>query len=141
MRTRIKQYIVFTSLIMALTLLGLSGDGSQVFAAPPAQNHVSSGVSPQNKPDIKQLPMADQTIPGVPLRSVARDTGSVGVLYNDAQQFYDTFAEGVYLWVNGQVWGPASVPLGPMVNEYTPVSNSLSGAGTAQNPWRIVTVL
>ena len=52
----------------------------------------------------------DVTIPGAPLSVVVRDTSSYGVYRNGVQQFYGGNAKGVYLWVNGQVWGPEAVP-------------------------------
>lgn len=100
---------------------------------------VAAGIP--KPPRITQPPMADQTINGVPLRITSRDTGSVGVFYNGVGQFYSDYAEGVYIWANGQVWGPASVPLGPVVNPYSIVSNIVYGAGTRLSPWRIITTL
>lgn len=113
-------------------LLGLLGT-LPVEATPALQ------TKPKSKPDLP--PMADQTIPGSPVRAVARDSGSVGIYYGGTGQFTWDFAEGVYIWADGQVWGPAGVPFGPSVNPYTPVSNVLTGAGTAQVPWRVVTTL
>jgi uncharacterized repeat protein (TIGR01451 family) len=83
----------------------------------------------------------DVTIPGSPLSVVVRDTSSYGVYRNGTNQFYGGNAEGVYLWVNGQVWGPEAVPAGNSVNDYTPVSNSLSGDGSPGNPWVVTTVV
>jgi hypothetical protein len=93
----------------------------------------------QKDRDTKLPPMADQTIPGSPLRIVVRDNGSAGVFYNDAAQFYFDYAEGVFLWADGRVWGP-TVPSGPLVHAYTTLSNNLSGNGTAANPWRVTTL-
>jgi hypothetical protein len=83
----------------------------------------------------------DVTIPGAPISVIVRPTSSYGVYRNSIQQFYGGHAEGVYLWVNGAVWGPEQVPAGLSVNEYTPVSNTLSGDGSAANPWVVTTVL
>jgi hypothetical protein len=124
-------------LMMAL-LVGLLAASGQAAAAPGAQTGTAGGP-PDVKPQVKAPPMSDQTIPGVPLRAVARDSGTVGIFYNAAGQYYADYAEGIYLWVNGQVWGPAGVPLGPTVHEYSPMSNSLIGTGTSLTPWRTMT--
>src|SRR4051812_10290183 len=121
-----------------MTVFALVVNGSGQAAASGAGSIAAGAPKPQR---IEQPPMADQTINGTPLRATSRDTGSVGIFYNGAGQFYSDYAEGVYVWANGQVWGPASVPLGPVVNQYTPVSNIMYGAGTVLSPWRIITNL
>lgn len=95
----------------------------------------------KTKPEVKAPPMASQVIPGVPLRTEVRDSASAAVYYNDASQFFSDNGEGVFVWAGDQVWGPTDIPDGPIVNPYTPISNVLSGAGTPQNPWRIVTTV
>src|SRR5438045_1859098 len=122
------RYVLASGCLASALLLGLLAlTGGRTMASP-------VGPSAPAKPQVKAPPMADQTIPGTPVRAVARDSGTVGIFYNNAAQYYSDYAEGVYLWVNSQVWGPSGVPLGPTVNEYTTVSNSLSGNGTSLTP-------
>jgi hypothetical protein len=114
-------------------LLGLVGwAGSAAVAAPAADK---GGDGPYAATPL------DVTIPGAPLQVVVRPSGSYSVYRNNVQQFYGGYAEGVYLWVNGVVWGPEAVPAGNSVNQYTLVSNTMSGAGTRANPWVVTTVL
>jgi hypothetical protein len=76
---------------------------------------------------------------------IVRDSGSYAVYRNNVQQFYECNAEGHYLWVPSlesyAVWGPEQVPAGNNVNNYTPVSNDLSGTGSSSDPWVVTTVV
>ena len=119
--------------VMGLVLLALAGlFAAPGQAAPAADKGGGEGyvASPQ-----------DVTIPGSPLSVVVRDTSSYGVYRNGTQQFYGGHAEGVYLWVNGQVWGPEQVPAGRPVNPYTPVSTTLTGSGAPGDPWVATSVV
>ncbi len=82
-----------------------------------------------------------QTIEGSPLRIVVNDDSSTAVYYNGVSQYFSNFAHGIFVWDNGQVYGPGQVPAGNAVNPWTTVSNELSGAGTATNPWVVRTTL
>ncbi len=128
-----RQRIPLFLMVLGLLLVGLVGlVGSPALAAPPADK--GGGGSYAATP-------LDVTIPGSPLQVVVRPSGSYAVYRNGTQQFYGGYAEGVYLWVNGQVWGPETVPAGNSVNQYTPVSSVLSGNGSAGNPWVVTNVL
>ncbi len=111
----------------------LSGDSRALAPPPPA----AKGDGNQSYP---ATPL-DQTIPGSPLRVVVRPSGSYAVYRNNIQQFFGQYAEGVYLWVNNQVWGPELVPAGQAVNMYTQISSVLSGTGSAADPWVVTNVL
>src|SRR5436305_1815921 len=65
----------------------------------------------------------DVLIAGAPLSICVRDSSSYTVDRDEVAQFYGGHAEGVYLWVGRDVWGPEQVPAGNPVNRYTPVSN------------------
>src|SRR6266508_1666128 len=80
-------------------------------------------------------------VTGSPLTFYVNDDTSTAMYYNGIQQFYGQNAEGVFIWVNGYVYGPGYVPAGQNTYAYTPVSNGLSGTGTSDNPWKVATVV
>src|SRR5947199_6838064 len=101
------RYLVACCFAAAVLISMAALDTGQSMAAPDTKSSATQGLPPaQAKPRVKAPPMSDQTIPGTPVRATARDSGSVGIFYNGVGQFYSEYAEGVYLWVNGQVWGP-----------------------------------
>lgn len=128
----------FAATCAALLVLGGFLSTSAAAAPVPGGAGVDTG---KYKQPIKPAPMADQTIPGSPLSVTVRDSGSAALYYNGIGQFFSDNGEGVFIWLNGQVWGPSDVPFGPTVNAYTAVSNVLVGSGNAQSPWRIITTL
>jgi len=73
--------------------------------APAATAQHSAGNKPPGNAPYVASPQ-DVTIPGNPITVIVRPSGSYAVYRNGIQQFYGAYAEGVYLWVNGQVWGP-----------------------------------
>lgn len=89
----------------------------------------------------------DLTIPGSPISVVVRPSGSYAAFRDDDAQFYGGHAEGAYLWVHPSsgsttVWGPENVPgYDDLVYGYTPVSNTLSGTGSAGDPWVVTTIV
>ncbi len=113
----------------------------------------SSGALAQSKKgsDTPQAPMANQTIYSFPMTITVQDDTSMNIKYtnqalnqNESQQFFGGTAEGVYLWVNvggeTKVFGPEHVPAGRTVNPYQFVSNTLSGIGSASDPYLVTTV-
>ncbi len=104
-----------------------------------AQHPLGDTKPPGNAPYVASP--QDVTIPGSPISVIVRPSGSYAVYRNGIQQFYGAYAEGVYLWVNGQVWGPEQVPAGRTVNPYTQVSSVLTGSGTGADPWKVTNVL
>ena|GEM_PF-2675419 len=82
-----------------------------------------------------------QSVSGTPLSFSVNDDTSTAMYYNGVQQFYGRYAEGVFIWVNGMVYGPGQVPAGQTTNAYTWVSNSLSGTGTSGDPWKATTIV
>ena len=104
-----------------------------------------SSKSPGNANDCPQALVAEpqlaQSVTSSPLSFYVNDDTSTAMYYNGLQQFYGQNAEGVFIWVNGLVYGPGYVPAGLGTYAYTPVSNSLSGTGTSANPWKVTTVV
>jgi uncharacterized repeat protein (TIGR02543 family) len=82
-----------------------------------------------------------QSVFGSPLSFYVNDDTSTAMYYNGIQQFYGGNAEGVFIWVNGAVYGAGYVPAGQTTNAYTWVGNSLSGSGTSGNPWKATTLV
>ena len=99
------------------------------------------GEQTQRQPDLYPRPLFDQTIFGNPLRVVVRPAGVMRSIAIISSNSIGQYAEGVYLWVNGQVWGPEQVPAGRRVNVYTQISSTLTGSGTASDPWVVTNVL
>ena len=56
-------------------------------------------------------------------------------------QFYGGDACATFLWVDGAAYGPDSIPAGPSVEPWTPISQSVTGTGSANDPIRSVTVV
>jgi hypothetical protein len=132
---------LFALLLAALAALALLAAGSASVAAQSA-----AGKDPKPTPPVRIAPQSDQIIPGSPISMTVEDLGRIQVRYRDYHdQFFGSDAEGVYLWVNvggiTKVYGPGQVPAGRPTNPYTPVSNVLTGAGSAGNPWKVTTVL
>src|SRR5690349_7798848 len=82
-----------------------------------------------------------------PLTSV-RTTADLNCAVNYAgdtsPEFFGTTACGTFLAAGGVLYGPSDVPAGSAAGprtSWTPVSQDSSGAGTAQDPYRIVTVV
>ncbi len=114
--------------------------GAFALLAPAATAQRPLGNKPPGNSPYVASPQ-DVTIPGNPISVIVRPSGSYAVYRNGIQQFYGAYAEGVYLWVNGQVWGPEQVPAGRAVNMYTQVSSVLTGSGTGADPWKVTNVL
>lgn len=76
---------------------------------------------------------------GSPLTFYVRDDTSTAVFYNGVRQFYGDYAEGVFLWVNNNVYGPGTVPAGLTTHAYTLISNTTQGTGTYVDPWVVTT--
>ncbi|MDX6353484.1 MAG: hypothetical protein QOF98_387, partial [Streptomyces sp.] len=71
------------------------------------------------------------------LNCAAMSTGYVshpGIFFADS-------ACGTFLWVDGTLYGPASVPAGPSPVGWTPVSQQTTGAGTTASPFITVTTV
>jgi hypothetical protein len=114
-----------------------------------------TGVAAQtkDKPAPPQPATASQplVIEGYPIRLSVQDNMQLDVQFtnpalgqNLTHQFYGDYGEGVYLWVNAhsvtKVFGPEFTPGGHYTNPYAPVSNTVSGTGTPQDPWVVTTV-
>lgn len=92
---------------------------------------------PKGNPQLSQF--AGLAMPGGPLEIIVYENGSLGLTEAGYNQFYDAQASGVFLWVNGVVYGP-NVPAGNMMNSYTLISQrGPEGSGTLTDPWRITT--
>ncbi|MBF6612249.1 MAG: S-layer homology domain-containing protein [Chloroflexi bacterium] len=131
---------VFAALLGMLAVVALliaSGAGAW------AQSPSKAKPLPVQRPDS---PNANQTINSFPLTITVEDNTRMNIRYRNPgeYQFFGQDAEGVYLWVNvggtTTVYGPGQVPAGRPTNQYTAVSNTLSGAGTPSNPYVITTV-
>lgn len=76
-------------------------------------------------------------MPGSPLKITVFDDGSVGLTEADTNQCYNHRASGVFLWINGLVYGP-TVPAGNSMIPYTLIEQrGPDGLGTSEDPWRI----
>jgi hypothetical protein len=134
---------LFVTALAALALLAASS--ASVPRSAHAQSDDGKGAKPTPAPR-QSSPATDQIIPGAPLNMTIEDSGQIQIRYRDyGDQFYGSDAEGVYLWlnVNGTttVYGPGPVPAGLSPNPYTHISNTLSGTGTAGDPWKVLTIL
>ena len=136
--------LAISMLSMLAVLAVLSFNGSWASA-----QEQGKGGKPTGSGDV--APSATQVIPGTPLRITIEDNTQIDLRYSNpslgmtnTQQFYGPDASGVDLWVNvggtTRVFGPEYVPAGNTVNPYTPVSHTLSGSGTPDNPWVVTTV-
>jgi hypothetical protein len=59
-------------------------------------------------------------------------------------EFYGETACGTLVAVDGVLYGPASIPAGGSASPrttWTPVDQTVSGAGTSNNPYRVITVV
>jgi hypothetical protein len=125
---------------MAL-MLALLGTGTTVAAQ--KEKPVSPPVDPASA----------QVIPGFPLTISVLDNTQMAIEFsnpivgqNRLQQFYGDYGAGVFLWAAHEsaspmkVFGPEAMPGGHTANPYTPVSNTLTGTGTPDDPWIVTTI-
>jgi hypothetical protein len=133
-----------TGLLLMLAVFALVGAGAVSVGA--------QSTGGKGKEDGANVPVADQEIPGSPLRIRVDDFTRASIWYTDpaigldnARQFYSEDAEGVFMWLNvggiTKVYGPPTTDAGNTVNGYAPFSNSLSGTGAPADPWVITTVV
>lgn len=136
-----------TPAILALFITGLAALALLVAGSASVSAQSGGGKDTKPTPPPRHYsPDADQIIPGFPLSMTIEDSAQIQIRYRDyGDQFFGSDAEGVYLWVNvgstQTVFGPGHVPAGRDTNPYTHISNTLTGNGTAGNPWKVVTVL
>lgn len=95
-----------------------------------------------DKPGADVTPsQAGITIPGGPLTITVYTDGSLGLTEAGRNQFFAQRASGVFMWVDGRVYGP-TVPAGNSLYSYSLIRQSaLTGNGSAANPWRVTTEL
>jgi hypothetical protein len=140
--SRIIMKRITTALASAVLLLTLIGADVTGTAAQSKDKPVSQGPAPTSLPLV---------VEGYPIRLSVLDNTQMDIQFtnpalgqNLTHQFFDGYGEGVYLWVNAhgvpKVFGPAFTPGGHYANAYTPVSNTVSGVGTPEDPWIVSTV-
>jgi hypothetical protein len=135
-RTHTRAILTWCGLLFGMVALIVLGGARSTAAAP-----IAKPLPPKQPAN----PLTEQIIPGFPLSMTVEDNGRMQIRYRDyGDQFFGGDAEGAYLWANvagtTTVFGPGHVPAGRDTNEYTPVSNQLSGTGTAVDPWVVTTV-
>lgn len=81
---------------------------------------------------------ASVVIDGDPLRISASDDTRLGVFFDNHSQFFGGDHSGVFLWLNGKVYGPQPWGGG---RDYSRISNHISGDGSPANPWKASTVV
>lgn len=115
---------------------------------------MSTAAQTKDKPVTEPVvPVSAQVIPGSPLTIGVMDNTQMSIQFsnplvvqNQFEQFYGNYGAGVYLWARHEgtsdikVFGPESMPGGHNANAYIPVSNTLAGSGTPDDPWVVTTV-
>jgi len=115
--------------------LAQQGSKGQEQTAPPQTKDRQSSANPS----------AAVVITGNPINITVNDNTSVDLKYNTSSQYFGGNAEGAYLWYTNTagvvVYGPGTVPAGNTVSDWVPISNNVSGSGTAASPFRATTVV
>lgn len=114
--------ILLTALLLAFPFTAIA----QVKPEPPSVTISGSG---------------DVSISSTPFRITVSPDTKMGLWYNGGLQFFGANASGLFLWIGSVAYGPSSIPAGNTYAAYIPISNTLSGSGTAESPWTITTIV
>jgi hypothetical protein len=116
---------------------------------------MGAAAAPKDKPNPPPIvvPSSAQVISGNPMKITVLDNTQMAIEFtnaivgqNQTQQFYGSYADGIFLWAahdsqsSDKVFGPDTIQGGHSANAYTAVSNTLTGVGTPADPWIVTTV-